>query len=162
MDAGSLWSLRGGLATPGSGPTTVRTQGAGDQGRRCGRSRRRRRPRGLRCRRDRYVAIAPRPIDVNDPWYILASQLALWVGFVGAVVVASRRNGTGNLCADYGLSWPRLKDLWLGLVGSVLGRILPLLVLICIVVAGSGFGTPNALRRGSWESYLPEGRRGWF
>jgi uncharacterized protein len=107
-----------------------------------------------------YVAIAPRPIDVNDPWYILVSQLALWVGFVGAVVVASRRNGTGNLCTDYGLSWPRLKDLWLGLVGSVLGRILPLLVLICIVVAGSGFGTPNSASP-RILGVTPSGRAAW-
>jgi uncharacterized protein len=107
-----------------------------------------------------YVATAPRPIDINDPWYIMASQFALWVGFVGAVVVASRRNGTGNLCADYGLSWPRLKDLWLGLVGAALGRILPLLVLICIVVAGSGFSTPN----GASPRILgvtPSGTAGW-
>jgi membrane protease YdiL (CAAX protease family) len=82
-------------------------------------------------------------IDVNDPWYLLAGQLALWVGFVGAVLVASRMNGTRSLVTDYGLSWPRLKDLWLGLGGAVVGRILPLIVLIRIVVAGSGFGTPN-------------------
>ena len=82
--------------------------------------------------------------DVNDPWYLLASQLALWVGFVGAVVVASRMNGTGSMAADFGLTWPRIKDLWLGLVGAVVGRILPLLVLISIVLAGSGFGAPNA------------------
>jgi uncharacterized protein len=107
-----------------------------------------------------YVAIAPRPIDVNDPWYILVSQFALWVGFVGAVVVVSRMNGTGNLCADYGLSWPRLKDLWLGLVGATLGRILPLLVLICIVVAGSGFGTPNSVSP-RILGVTPSGTTGW-
>ena len=49
----------------------------------------------------------------------------------------------GESGADYGLSWPRLKDVWLGLVGAVVGRILPLILLICLVVAGSGFGTPN-------------------
>ena len=54
-----------------------------------------------------YAIGAPGPLDVNDPWYLLASQLALWVGFVGAVVVASHMNGTGSLTADYGLSWPR-------------------------------------------------------
>jgi hypothetical protein len=89
--------------------------------------------------------VVPGPIDGNDPWYLVASQLALWVGFVGAVVAASHINGTGNLSADYGLSWPRLKDLWLGLVGAAVGRILPLIVLISMIVAGSGFGTPNAV-----------------
>lgn len=89
-------------------------------------------------------------LDANDPWYLLASQLALWVGFGTAVVVASRMNGTGSLAADYGLSWPRIKDLWLGLVGAVVGRILPLVVLICLVLAGSGFGAPRAATPRWW------------
>lgn len=90
-----------------------------------------------------YVIVAPKPVNLNDPWFLLASQLALWVGFVGSVIVASRMNGTGRLSDDYGLSWPRLKDLWMGTVGAVVGRFLPLIVLICLIVAGSGFGTPN-------------------
>jgi uncharacterized protein len=95
-----------------------------------------------------------------DPWYLLSSQLALWVGFVGAVVVASRMNGTGSLAADYGLSWPRVKDWCLGLGGAVLGRLLPLIVLICIVLAGSGFGAPS----GAAPTILgvtPSGAFGW-
>jgi hypothetical protein len=107
-----------------------------------------------------YATGHPGPIDVNGPWLLLASQLALWVGFVGAVVVASRRNGTGRLSVDYGLSWPRLKDLWLGLAGGVLGRILPLIALICIVVAGSGFGTPNAAAP-TILGVTPSGTAGW-
>ncbi len=98
--------------------------------------------------------------DVNDPWFLLTSQLALWVGFVGAVVVASRMNGTGSLVADYGLSWPRAKDVGLGMAGAVVGRFLPLIVLICLVIAGSGFGTPN----GAAPSILgvtPSGIAGW-
>jgi uncharacterized protein len=91
-----------------------------------------------------YAASSPGPIQGSNPWYLLASQLALWVGFVGAVVVASRLNGTRSLAADYGLSWPRLKDWWLGFLGGWVGRIIPVIVLVCIVLAGSGFGTPNA------------------
>jgi membrane protease YdiL (CAAX protease family) len=107
-----------------------------------------------------YAVVTPGPIDGNDPWYLLASQLALWVGFVGAVVVASRINGTRRLSADYGFSWPRLKDLWLGFLGGWVGRILPLIVLICIIVAGSGFGSPN----GASSTILgitPSGTVGW-
>ncbi len=107
-----------------------------------------------------YAISTAGPIDGHDPWYLLASQLVLWVGFVGAVVVASRLNGTGSLSADYGLSWPRLKDWWLGFLGGWVGRILPLIVLICIVVTGSGFGTPN----GASPTILgvtPNGTAGW-
>ena len=74
MDTGSLWSLRGGLATPGPRPTSVRTEGTGDQGRRCGRVGAGVGLFGTVAVAIAYVAIAPRPIDVNDPWYILASQ----------------------------------------------------------------------------------------
>ena len=160
MDAASLWSLRGSLATPGPGPASVRTKGPGIKGGGVAAVGAGVGLFGTVAVAIAYAAIAPRPIDVNDPWYILASQFALWVGFVGAVVVASRWNGTGNLCTDYGLAWPRLKDLWLGFVGSVLGRILPLFVLICIVLAGSGFGTPN----GASPRILgvtPSGTAGW-
>jgi uncharacterized protein len=98
--------------------------------------------------------------DGNDPWYLLVSQLALWVGFVGAVVVASRMNGTRSLVADYGLSWPRIKDLWLGLGGAIVGRVLPLIVLVCIVLAGSGFGAPNSAAP-RIVGVTPSGTAGW-
>ena len=97
-----------------------------------------------------YVVGTQGAIEVNEPWFLLASQLALWVGFMGAVAIASHKNGTGSLVADYGLSWPRLKDLWLGLEGAVIGRLVPLIVLVCIVLAGSGFGTPNSALPRSW------------
>ena len=107
-----------------------------------------------------YAIGTPGPFDVNDPWYLLASQLALWVGFVGAVVVASRMNGTGSLAADYGLSWPRAKDLWLGLGGAWAGRFLPLIVLICIVVAGRVSAPPMAPPR-AILGVTPSGTAGW-
>jgi hypothetical protein len=62
-----------------------------------------------------YVAIAPRPIDVNDPWYILVSQFALWVGFVGAVHAGTGRatsipttgcRGPGSRTCGWGSSAP--------------------------------------------------------
>jgi membrane protease YdiL (CAAX protease family) len=99
-------------------------------------------------------------INVNDPWYLLVSQLALWAGFVGAVMVASRTNGTRSLAADYGLSWPRIKDLWLGLGGAIVGRVLPLIVLILIVLAGSGFDTPNSAAP-NVVGVTPSGISGW-
>ncbi len=100
------------------------------------------------------------PVQANNPWYLLASQLALWVGFVGAVVVASRLHGTGSLSADYGLSWPRLKDWWLGFVGGWVGRIFPLIALVAIIVSGSGFGTPNAASP-KILGITPSGTAGW-
>jgi membrane protease YdiL (CAAX protease family) len=107
-----------------------------------------------------YAVASPGPLDVNDTWLLLVSQLALWVGFMGAVVFASRKNGTGSLAADYGLSWPRVKDVWLGFVGAIVGRVLPLIVLICIVIAGSGFGTPNAAAP-KFLGVTPSGTAGW-
>ncbi len=107
-----------------------------------------------------YAIGAPGPIDSNDPWFLLASQLALWVGFVGSVVVASHLNGTGRLSDDYGLSWPRVKDWWMGTAGAVVSRLLPVIVLICLVVAGSGFGTPNPASP-EILGVTPAGPAGW-
>ncbi len=91
-----------------------------------------------------FVVSSHGQFNVGDPWYLLWSQLALWACFIGAVLFASKRNGTGSLSTDFGLSWPTLKDVGLGVAGGVVGRIVPLCVLIVIVLAGSGFGTPNS------------------
>jgi membrane protease YdiL (CAAX protease family) len=107
-----------------------------------------------------YAAGSPGPIQGNNPWYLLASQLALWVGFVGAVMVASRRNGTGSLSADYGLSWPRLKDWWLGFLGSWVGRIFPLILLVCIILTGADFGNSNSTSP-KILGMTPSGTAGW-
>jgi len=96
----------------------------------------------------------------QDPWFLLWTQLTLWFGFVGAVLVASRRNGTSSLKADYGLSVPGIKDMWLGLAGAVVGRFLPLLVLISLVLAGSGFGTPNSASH-AVLGVTPSGAAAW-
>lgn len=101
------------------------------------------------------------PINVNSTWFLLVSQLALWIGFVGAVVVASRKNGTGSLRTDYGLSLPRLGDLWRGLTGGLVARVIPLLLLIVIVLAGSGFGSPNDASP-KVLGVVPSGIGGWI
>jgi membrane protease YdiL (CAAX protease family) len=97
---------------------------------------------------------------LNDPWYLLVSQLALWVGFLGAVIFASRVNGTKSLRRDYGLSWPRGRDLWTGFVGGIAGRALPTFLLLVVVLATRGLGTPN----GAAPEVLgttPAGTTGW-
>jgi membrane protease YdiL (CAAX protease family) len=100
-------------------------------------------------------------LHTNNPWLLLASQVGLWVGFVGAVVVASRRHGTRSLARDFGLSRPTVRDLWTGVAGGLLGRLLPLLLLVVIVVAShSDFGSPN----GASPRVLgttPSGVAGW-
>lgn len=99
-------------------------------------------------------------LDANNPWYILASQLALWVGFVGAVLVASRRNGSSSLARDYGLSLPRRDDLWLGPLGGLIGRLVPTLLLVVILLAGGNLGRPNSAAPKVLGS-TPAGTTGW-
>jgi hypothetical protein len=107
------------------------------------------------------IAIASAgPVDVNSPWLLLAGQLGLWFGFVGAAVAASWKNGSRSLAADYGLSWPRLKDLWTGLVGGIAGRILPLIILVIVVAGRTGFGTRNGVSP-SVLGTTPTSTTGW-
>lgn len=58
------------------------------------------------------------------------SQVGLWVGLAGAVVLASRRKGTGSLADDFGFR-ARVDDLWLGAAGGVGSQfvVVPLVVL---------------------------------
>lgn len=101
-------------------------------------------------------------LDVNGPWYLLASEIPLWVGFVGATVVASRMNGSGSLVRDYGLSWPTRGDLGLGALGGIVGRLWPLLLLILLDLASQGsLGSSN----GNAPQILgatPSGVSGWL
>jgi hypothetical protein len=96
----------------------------------------------------------------NDPWYLLVSQLALWVGFLGAVVFATRINGTRSLARDFGLSWPRWKDVWTGLSGGIVGRMIPTLFLVLVVLGTNGFGRSNSVAPKVLGS-TPDGTTGW-
>jgi membrane protease YdiL (CAAX protease family) len=79
---------------------------------------------------------------------------------VGATVVASRRNGTHSLARDYGLSWPTWGDVRTGIVGGVVGRVPPTLVLVVIVLANRGFNAPSSAGR-QINGFTPEGTAGW-
>jgi uncharacterized protein len=48
---------------------------------------------------------------VPPEWYVLSTLAGLWVGFFGAPWLASRRQGTRHLGADFGLRF-RWVDLW--------------------------------------------------
>jgi uncharacterized protein len=98
--------------------------------------------------------------DSNDPWYLLWSELVLWAGMIGAVLLASRRNGTGSLGADYGLSAPRSSDVGWGALGALVSRALPLIILIIFVVVGNGLGSPNSTAP-KLLGLTPEGTTGW-
>jgi membrane protease YdiL (CAAX protease family) len=73
--------------------------------------------------------------NFQHPWYLLVSELPLWAGFVGAVTVASKLNGTGNWALDFGLSWPRARDAMLGVVSGALSRLWPLAVALLVIIA---------------------------
>jgi hypothetical protein len=100
-------------------------------------------------------------LDARNPWYMLASQCTLWAGFLGAVVIASWRNGTRSLARDYGLSWPKWADLATGVAGGILGRLPSTIVLVLIVLAGNGFNAPNGAGR-QINGPAPEGTTGWI
>ncbi|HUI03399.1 MAG TPA: CPBP family glutamic-type intramembrane protease [Acidimicrobiales bacterium] len=98
-------------------------------------------------------------IDSRNPWFLLVTQLALWVGFVGAVVVASRRNGTGSLAADFGLAWPSWRDVPRGVAGGVIGRTPATVILILVLLAEHGTLSSNSGHQ--ITGITPEGTAGW-
>jgi uncharacterized protein len=100
-------------------------------------------------------------LNASNPLYFAASEFALWFGFLGAVVVASRLNGSGNAATDYGLSWPRWQDFRLGVAGGVLGRLWPLLILVLFVLStANGFSTSNSAAP-KILGITPNGVGGW-
>jgi uncharacterized protein len=58
------------------------------------------------------------------PWWVtIAGLVGLWIGFVGAAILASRLRGTGNLFSDMGLRftwWDAPFGILVGVVGQVL------------------------------------------
>ena len=109
-----------------------------------------------------FIITSGNLVPGNSIAYVVAGEIALWIGFIGATVVASRMNGTGSLTRDYGLSWPNLRDIWTGFVGGVLGRMWPLLVAVLIVLSnGQGFSTPNSTAH-SVLGLTPHGTAGWL
>jgi membrane protease YdiL (CAAX protease family) len=54
---------------------------------------------------------------------LVASEIGLWFGLLGAVVLVSRRRGTGSLRRDFGLKF-RPIDIGLGLAASLVGHVL--------------------------------------
>lgn len=97
----------------------------------------------------------------TNSWYLLASEIALWTGFLGAVLIASKLNGSKSLALDYGLSWPRPKDVWTGFTGGMLGRLWPLFLIVLVVLAtNGGFATPNTAAP-KIVGATPNGVTGW-
>jgi membrane protease YdiL (CAAX protease family) len=67
---------------------------------------------------------------VPPGWVVVGGLVGLWIGFLGAVVGASRWRGTGSVVADMGLRlrpWDPVIGLGVGLVGQYV--LLPLLYL---------------------------------
>lgn len=65
----------------------------------------------------------------GDAVAFVLSELALWLGLVGATVVVSRRRGTGSLARDFG--WRiTTADLGIGALGAMVGRAATVVVAI--------------------------------
>jgi hypothetical protein len=96
-----------------------------------------------------------------SPWFVLLSEVPIWLGFLGAALLASRRHGTKSFRRDFGLSMPTLADVRLGLVGGVAGRIIPTIYLILVVIALHISGSASDLAP-RVLGITPRGLSGWM
>jgi membrane protease YdiL (CAAX protease family) len=69
---------------------------------------------------------------------IILSSATLWVGLLGAIVVVSRRRGTGSIVRDFGVRI-RWSDLGLGLAAAIVGRIVSAASLLPIIAVDRDF-----------------------
>jgi membrane protease YdiL (CAAX protease family) len=60
---------------------------------------------------------------------LLASEIGLWTGLVGACVIVSRRRGTGSLRRDFGWRF-RWIDIGFGIAGAIAGRMVASFVVL--------------------------------
>jgi len=65
---------------------------------------------------------------VPPAWVVVGGLVGLWIGFVGAVVIASRTRGTRDVVADMGLSF-RAWDPVIGIVAGLVGQFVLVTVL---------------------------------
>ena len=102
-----------------------------------------------------------RDVSATNPWFLLADQIPHWIGFVGAVLIASRMNGSNNWASDYGMTTLRWRDLRLGIAGGVLGRVVPILVVLIYVASNNESlgGAPSS--RPTILGVAPSGIASW-
>lgn len=73
---------------------------------------------------------------------LIASQLGLWSGLVGACVVVSRRHGTGSLVRDFNWRFRKL-DIGLGFAGAIAARLVSAAVVAPIPLPFRRPSTPD-------------------
>jgi membrane protease YdiL (CAAX protease family) len=91
------------------------------------------------------------PVRTKAP-QLVAGQLGLWTGLLGACVIASRRWGTGRVLADLGLRVEGLADVLRGFVISLIGRVAAVFVIVPLLLInrrflGSNLGPFRATQR---------------
>lgn len=107
------------------------------------------------------LVLSTRSGESANPWFVLVAEVPIWVGFIGAAFLASRRHGTNSFAKDFGLSLPSLGDVRLGLLGGVAGRVIPTLYLILIVIDFHLAGSQNRVAQ-NVLGITPKGISGWI
>jgi membrane protease YdiL (CAAX protease family) len=108
-----------------------------------------------------YLVTTPRPWNLDAPWLVASSEVLLWGGFIGAVVVASRRHGTRHLSADYGAAVPSPGEVGVGVIGGVVGGMVPIVLGVLAIWATTGFTSTHGTAT-DIAGIKPEGTAGWI
>jgi membrane protease YdiL (CAAX protease family) len=106
--------------------------------------------------------LAARAAGVSDRsvWYIVAGQVGLWSGLIGACLLAVRRHSNGSL-RSLGLTRPTWRDLWTGVVAGLAGRFGAMIIVIPFIpLLRNQSGPRNTsftnglLHRGSFAAFV--------
>ncbi|MEA3055860.1 MAG: protease family protein [Actinomycetota bacterium] len=76
---------------------------------------------------------------------IILGSATLWTGLLGAIVVVSRRRGTGSIVRDFGFR-VRWSDIGLGFAAALVGRIISGLSLLPIIAVDRDFAQRDTSR----------------
>lgn len=115
-----------------------------------------------------FIAVAHVPLSQlrHHLFILVVSEAGLWVGFLGAALLASHRHGSGSWRKDFGLEPPSppqcIAAVGWGFLARIAGVVVGVVIAIIVVAVKGGHSVHRARARPSIIGYTPHGMPDWF